>query len=114
MIVAGLRSVLSPLRLGFRFSNQSDPDFQPKVKPFNSDSVKEMIDKLIKSNDVLLFMKGTVDRPQCGYSNAVVRILQESGIKNIKGINILADPVMRDQVKIYSNWPTYPQLYLKG
>lgn len=59
-------------------------------------------------------MKGTVEAPQCGYSNTVVRILKGLGVKSIKGVNILNDPILRDQVKVYSNWPTYPQLYVKG
>ena len=67
----------------------------------------------VKSNDVLLFMKGTPVFPQCGFSAAVVEVLSELGVK-FHGINILVDPELRDGIKQFSQWPTIPQLYVKG
>jgi monothiol glutaredoxin len=71
------------------------------------------IDSEVKSNDVVLFMKGTPQFPQCGFSGQVVQILNYLGVP-YKGINVLEDPALRDGVKAYSNWPTIPQLYVKG
>ena len=67
----------------------------------------------IGKNDVLLFMKGTPVFPQCGFSAAVVEVLSELGVK-FHGINILIDPELRDGIKQFSQWPTIPQLYVKG
>jgi len=67
----------------------------------------------VKSNDVLLFMKGTPGFPQCGFSAVTVQILSHIGAK-FKAINVLEDPEIRDGIKVYSNWPTIPQLYVKG
>src|SRR5580698_352015 len=67
----------------------------------------------IGKNDVLLFMKGTPVFPQCGFSAAVVEILSELGVK-FKGVNVLADGEIRQGIKEFSNWPTIPQLYVKG
>mgnify|MGYP001499616150 CR=1 FL=1 len=66
----------------------------------------------IKQNDVCLFMKGTPDAPQCGFSMAVSNILKILEV-NFKGINVLADQSIRDGIKTYSDWPTIPQLYVK-
>ncbi len=67
----------------------------------------------VKSNPVVLFMKGTPDFPQCGFSGQVVQILDHLGV-DYKGINVLADADIRQGIKDYSNWPTIPQLYIKG
>ena len=67
----------------------------------------------IGKNDVLLFMKGTPVFPQCGFSAAVVEVLSELGVK-FHGVNILLDPELRDGIKQFSQWPTIPQLYVKG
>ena len=67
----------------------------------------------IGKNDVLLFMKGTPVFPQCGFSAAVVDVLSEVGVK-FNSINILVDPEMREGIKAFSQWPTIPQLYVKG
>ena len=67
----------------------------------------------IGKNDVLLFMKGTPVFPQCGFSAAVVEVLSELGVK-FHGVNILVDPELRDGIKQFSQWPTIPQLYVKG
>ena len=75
--------------------------------------VFERIRDEIGKNDVLLFMKGTPVFPQCGFSAAVVEVLSELGVK-FHGINILIDPELRDGIKQFSQWPTIPQLYVKG
>ena len=67
----------------------------------------------VKSNDVVLFMKGTPQFPMCGFSSQVVQILDYLGVP-YKGINVLEDESIRQAVKDYSNWPTVPQLYVKG
>jgi len=67
----------------------------------------------IKDNDVVLYMKGTPVFPQCGFSAAVVQVLSHLGVK-FKGVNVLDDPELREGIKRFSNWPTVPQLYVKG
>ena len=74
--------------------------------------IKEKIQKLIKENDVCLFMKGTPDSPQCGFSMTVSNVLKHLNV-NFKGINVLEDENLRQGIKDYSDWPTIPQLYVK-
>ena len=76
-------------------------------------SVKEKIENLIKENDVCLFMKGTPDSPQCGFSMTVSNVLKHLKI-NFKGINVLEDENLRQGIKDFSDWPTIPQLYVKS
>ena len=76
-------------------------------------SAKEFIDQQVKSNDVVLFMKGTPQFPQCGFSGQVVQILDYLGVP-YKGVNVLDSDDLRQGIKSYSNWPTIPQLYVKG
>ena len=75
--------------------------------------VAERIRKEIQDNDVVLFMKGSPVFPQCGFSAAVVQALSYLGVK-FKGVDVLQDPGLRQGVKDFSNWPTIPQLYVKG
>ena len=75
--------------------------------------IHDLIGKEITSNDIVLFMKGTRQSPQCGFSSQVVQILGHLGV-DFKDINVLEDPSLRDGVKSYANWPTIPQLYVKG
>lgn len=75
--------------------------------------VKEFIDGEVKSNDMVLFMKGTPSMPMCGFSGQVVQILDHLGVP-YKGVNVLEDDGIRQGIKDYSNWPTIPQLYVKG
>tara|TARA_B100000427_G_C15189631_1_gene455414 strand:- start:195 stop:506 length:312 start_codon:yes stop_codon:yes gene_type:complete len=75
--------------------------------------VREKIEDLIKNNDICLFMKGTPDSPQCGFSMAVSNILKHVNVK-FKGINVLEDENLRQGIKDFSDWPTIPQLYIKG
>ena len=76
-------------------------------------NVQDWIGKQIAGNDVVLFMKGTKTMPQCGFSMQVAQILNHLGV-DFKDINVLEDMSVRDGVKAYSNWPTIPQLYVKG
>ena len=78
-----------------------------------SNTAQDRIRSDIAENDVVLFMKGTPVFPQCGFSAAVVEILSEVGVK-FKGVNVLADAEVRQGIKEFSNWPTIPQLYVKG
>ena len=73
---------------------------------------KKKISELIEKNEVCLFMKGTPDVPQCGFSLAISNILKLLGI-NFKGVNVLEDNDIREGIKIFSDWPTIPQLYIK-
>jgi monothiol glutaredoxin len=75
--------------------------------------IKKVIDQEVKSNDVVLFMKGTPEFPMCGFSGRVVQILNHVGVP-FKGINVLESDELRQGIKSYANWPTIPQLYVKG
>ena len=77
------------------------------------DQTKNLIQNHIKNNEVCLFMKGTPDAPQCGFSMAVTNILKLLEV-NFKGINVLEDQSLREGIKVYSDWPTIPQLYVKN
>ncbi len=79
----------------------------------NDNPVFSQIEELIRNNEVVLFMKGTKDMPQCGFSSAVVQILSRCGV-TFKDVNVLADNALRDGIKQFTNWPTIPQLYIKG
>src|SRR6195256_4990457 len=76
-------------------------------------SIEQFIANEVKGNDVVLFMKGTPQAPMCGFSGQVVQILDHIGV-TYKGLNVLESNDMRDGIKSYSNWPTIPQLYVKG
>ena len=77
-----------------------------------NENVNDKINKLIENNDVCLFMKGTPEVPQCGFSLAVSNVLKHLGV-NFKGINVLEDNEIREGIKNFSDWPTIPQLYIK-
>ena len=76
--------------------------------------VNEWIKDTVTKNPVVLFMKGTTQFPQCGFSGKTVQILKACGVENIVTVNVLEDPVVRQGIKDYSNWPTVPQLYVNG
>ncbi|HEY3778179.1 MAG TPA: Grx4 family monothiol glutaredoxin [Rhizomicrobium sp.] len=78
-----------------------------------SETATDRIESDIKANEVVLFMKGTPVFPQCGFSAAVVQILTQLGVK-FKSFDVLKDPELRQGIKDFSNWPTVPQLYVKG
>ena len=79
----------------------------------SAQDVQDWIGKQVAGNDVVLFMKGTKTMPQCGFSMQVAQILNHLGVE-FKDINVLEDMSVRDGIKAYSNWPTIPQLYVKG
>ena len=76
------------------------------------DQIKNLIQKHIEDNEVCLFMKGTPDAPQCGFSMAVSNMLKILDV-NFKGVNVLENQSLREGIKTYSDWPTIPQLYIK-
>ena len=76
-------------------------------------AINQWIDSQVKSNDVVLFMKGTPTFPQCGFSGQVAQILDYLGV-SYKGVNVLESDELRQGIKEYANWPTIPQLYVKG
>lgn len=76
-------------------------------------SVQEQLKEVVEGNDVVLFMKGTPDFPQCGFSGLTTQILQQTGTK-FASVDVLADNAVREGIKQFSNWPTIPQLYIKG
>lgn len=77
---------------------------------------QQRIDELVKTNEILLFMKGTASFPQCGFSGRAIQILKACGVdtKTVKTVNVLEDDGIRQGIKEYSSWPTIPQLYIKG
>jgi monothiol glutaredoxin len=78
-----------------------------------TDPVREFIEKTVADYPVVLFMKGVPDSPQCGFSKAVVQILDQMQVDYV-GVNVLQDEALRQSIKTFSNWPTIPQLYVKG
>ncbi|KPF67788.1 glutaredoxin [beta proteobacterium AAP99] len=76
--------------------------------------VQAFIDKTVKEHPVVLFMKGTAQFPQCGFSGKAVQLLKQAGAQGIVTVNVLEDEEVRQGIKEYSNWPTIPQLYVKG
>lgn len=79
----------------------------------DSNPVQQFIEKTVSDYPVVLFMKGVPDQPQCGFSNAVVQILDHLDVDYV-GVNVLQDDNLRQGIKEFSNWPTIPQLYVKG
>ena len=77
-------------------------------------NVQEQIRHQVTANSVVLYMKGTPQSPQCGFSGATVQILKACGVQDFAAVDVLADPEIRDGIKAYSNWPTIPQLYING
>ena len=76
--------------------------------------VQQRIDDLVKNNHVVLFMKGTAQFPQCGFSGRAIQILKACGVTDLKTVNVLEDGEVRQGIKEYANWPTIPQLYING
>ncbi|MCX7892888.1 MAG: Grx4 family monothiol glutaredoxin [Burkholderiales bacterium] len=76
--------------------------------------VKEIIHRQVTGHPVVLYMKGTPQFPQCGFSAMAVQILQAAGVNDFFSVNVLEEPEIRQGIKEYANWPTIPQLYLKG
>lgn len=75
---------------------------------------QDRIDEQVKNNPVVLYMKGSAAMPECGFSANAVRILHALGVKSFLAVNVLKDPEIREGIKAYADWPTIPQLYIKG
>ncbi|KAG9097140.1 monothiol glutaredoxin grx5 [Ceratobasidium sp. 370] len=110
MFRAGLRSAIPARQL-----RQVVPPSRISVRLL-SDEARKTIDQAVKSTPLVLFMKGTPDVPQCGFSRAVIQILQlhEVPKDKMKTYNVLEDAELRNSIKEYSDWPTVPQLYVDG
>ena len=80
----------------------------------NEEELNKQFTEWITTNDAVLFMKGSKKMPRCGFSNYVVQVLKFYGVANYKDVDVLADEQVREGIKKYSNWPTIPQLYIKG
>jgi monothiol glutaredoxin len=76
--------------------------------------VQQRIDSIVKGGRVVLFMKGTAQFPQCGFSGRAIQVLKASGVKELRTVNVLEDDEIRQGIKDYANWPTIPQLYIDG
>jgi monothiol glutaredoxin len=77
-------------------------------------SAQQTIEQQVTSNPVVLYMKGSPQFPQCGFSGVAAQILKACGVTNYLAVDVLADPEIREGIKTYANWPTIPQLYIKG
>jgi monothiol glutaredoxin len=88
------------------------------MEPMNENSqqqdIKDRIKEDVTRHPVVLYMKGTPQFPQCGFSNLAVQVLNACGVQEFHSVNVLADPEVRQGIKEYSNWPTVPQLYVNG
>jgi monothiol glutaredoxin len=82
--------------------------------PDTMNPIHQQIDDLVKTHSVVLFMKGTAQFPQCGFSGRAVQILKACGVTDLKTVNVLENDAIRQGIKDYANWPTIPQLYVKG
>lgn len=80
----------------------------------DTQDTQQRIDEIVKSSDVVLFMKGTAQFPQCGFSGRAIQVLKACGVNKPATVNVLEDAEIRHGIKEYSNWPTIPQLYIKG
>uniref|UniRef100_A0A5B6Z613 Glutaredoxin domain-containing protein n=1 Tax=Davidia involucrata TaxID=16924 RepID=A0A5B6Z613_DAVIN len=105
---------------GMRFSTTvpNDPDthedFRPTNKLESSDlSLKDIVEQDVKDNPVMIYMKGVPDLPRCGFSSLAMRVLNEYYVP-LSARNILEDPELKNAVKAFSNWPTFPQIFVKG
>ena len=88
-------------------------DVTPEARPASSDPIHAFIAKTVGEHGVVLFMKGVPDQPRCGFSATVVQILDHLGAEFV-GVDVLQDQALREGVKAYSDWPTVPQLYVRG
>jgi monothiol glutaredoxin len=111
------RSSAGAIKFARAFSSDAGhDDFAPKKKapePEGMDKVIDMIKSQVGENEIMLYMKGTPSSPQCGFSGQSVRILHALGV-DFSSVNVLEYPMIREGVKQYSQWPTIPQLYVKG
>ncbi|KJE90230.1 hypothetical protein CAOG_01571 [Capsaspora owczarzaki ATCC 30864] len=84
------------------------------MAPAESESARDFIDKTVKGNPVVLFMKGVPEQPMCGFSRAVVQVLAAQNLKEYASVNVLASDEVRQGIKDYTNWPTIPQVFING
>lgn len=104
------------LKYSTKISGDSDTheDFRPANKLEGSGfSLQDVVQQDVKINPVMIYMKGVPDAPQCGFSALAVKVLQQYGVP-ITSRNILGDPILKEGVKAFSNWPTFPQIFVKG
>ncbi|ODN04959.1 Glutaredoxin-related protein 5, mitochondrial [Orchesella cincta] len=104
-------------RVSQRTTGYVNPVFQYGLAKFSSDAAplsKEHIEKLVKNNKVVVFMKGVPDEPRCGFSNAVVQVLRMHGVTSYDSHDVLQDENIRQGIKDYTNWPTIPQVFING
>lgn len=99
--------------MSFNILNQPNYELATEITEAVGDSINDRIENIIKSSDIVLFMKGNVTMPQCGFSANSGAIILSYG-KEFNTFNILTDEEIRQGIKEYSNWPTFPQLYVKG
>ena len=96
-------------------SNTDNTADRPERNPLHTmNETHQRIDQIVKSSDVVLFMKGTAQFPMCGFSGRAIQILKACGVAKPATVNVLEDEAIRQGIKEYSNWPTIPQLYIKG
>ncbi|KAK4267513.1 hypothetical protein QN277_024286 [Acacia crassicarpa] len=119
------RSLSKPLggslyNYGLRFSTMApnDPDTHDDFKPTNklensSTSLKDVVEQDVKDNPIMIYMKGVPEFPQCGFSSLAVKVLQQYDVP-FSARNILEDAELKSAVKGFSNWPTFPQIFIKG
>merc|ERR1712046_102408 len=97
-----------------KVDSSSHSDFAPQSNAKPADSIMERIQQDFDSDDIVVYMKGIPQAPQCGFSNAVIRVLEAEGVTDFAAYNVLEDPELRQGVKDFSDWPTVPQVYIKG
>mmetsp|Transcript_10135 Transcript_10135/g.18766 ORF Transcript_10135/g.18766 Transcript_10135/m.18766 type:complete len:162 (-) Transcript_10135:350-835(-) len=110
------RASYGPLYHKYRFMStdeDSHSDFKPQVKAVPVGTIEEQIKASISRDNVHVFMKGTPEQPQCGFSRMACAILNAYGVK-YGATNVLADPEIREGIKEFSSWPTIPQVFIKG
>ena len=117
MLARTIQRAISPFPLRLFSTNPIDnsgshPDFHSSSKAAPIADYQQHISEVVKGNKVVLFMKGTPDQPQCGFSQYAVDVLKFYSVKQFKSLNVLEDAKLREEVKKYSNWQTYPQLYV--
>ncbi|EPS64437.1 glutaredoxin [Genlisea aurea] len=119
LIISSIASKTVSNRI-FRFSTASsdDPDTHEDFKPTNKTessgiSLKDMVEQDVKENPVMIYMKGVPDLPRCGFSALAVRVLKEYNI-SLSARNILEEPELKNAVKSFSHWPTFPQIFING
>lgn len=81
---------------------------------FSTNAARDLIERVVKENDVVVFMKGSAKKPMCGYSRAVCQVLDLNKVDKFTTVNVLEDEAVRQEIKTFTNWPTIPQVFIKG